>query len=463
MNADDQIKSLAEALRLSPDNAPLRRLYADTLARSGRHEAAEAEYRELLRCDPEAADIKLALAWCFYGQDKNSQALVIVEDLLGRKPVTAETYILHARLLLRAGRAPMARQQYMEAIGLNPNLTDDYLENELGVSAGELQEEAAANAADEEADEEESPFAMRAPAGDLPPTSSDAGTEIERPRLNFADVGGMESLKEEIRIKIIHPLTNPQLFKAYGKKVGGGMLMYGPPGCGKTFLARATAGEIKANFISVGIHDVLDMWIGSSEKQLHAIFDQARRNAPSVLFFDEVDALGASRTDMRQTAGRTVINQFLAELDGAEHDNEGVLVLGATNAPWHLDSAFRRPGRFDRVLFVPPPDGEARAAIVRLLLRDKPVDRIDYAQVGKKTEGFSGADLKAVIDLAVDAKLRAAMKTGMPQPLSTRDLLDAAKQVKPTTREWFASARNYALYANQGGAYDEILEYLKMK
>jgi SpoVK/Ycf46/Vps4 family AAA+-type ATPase len=263
-------------------------------------------------------------------------------------------------------------------------------------------------------------------------------------------------------MKIILPLQQPELFKAYGKKIGGGILMYGPPGCGKTFLARATAGEVKAGFLAVGISDVLDMWIGQSEKNLHAVFEQARAHRPCVLFFDEVDALGANRTDMLKSAGRQIINQFLSELDGVAASNEGVLILAATNAPWHLDPAFRRPGRFDRILFVPPPDQNARAAILRLQLKGKPVGDVDFEALARKTDGFSGADLKAVIDVAVEARLRDAMKAGLLQPVSGRDLLDAIKQHKPTVRDWFQTARNHALYANQSGLYDDILAYMKI-
>jgi SpoVK/Ycf46/Vps4 family AAA+-type ATPase len=264
-------------------------------------------------------------------------------------------------------------------------------------------------------------------------------------------------------MKIILPLRQPELFKAYGKKIGGGILMYGPPGCGKTFLARATAGEVKAGFLAVGISDVLDMWIGQSEKNLHGIFEQARAHRPCVLFFDEVDALGANRTDMLKSGGRQIINQFLSELDGVAASNEGVLILAATNAPWHLDPAFRRPGRFDRILFVPPPDAPARAAILRLQLKGKPVAEIDFDALAKKTDGYSGADLKAVVDVAVEEKLRAAMSSGTLQPIATKDLLEAIKRQKPTVRDWFETARNHALYANQSGLYDDILAYLKIQ
>ncbi len=307
-------------------------------------------------------------------------------------------------------------------------------------------------------DEEEKPVRLLAqdePGGPI--------VDLERPTVTFADVGGMDTLKDEIRMKIIYPMTHPELYQAYGKSVGGGILMYGPPGCGKTYLARATAGEVRANFLAVGISDILDMWLGNSERNLHGVFDLARRNRPCILFFDEVDALAASRSDMRHSAGRHIINQFLAELDGVKYSNEGVLILGATNAPWHLDTAFLRPGRFDRVIFVPPPDVPSRASILRVLLKGKPTRDVDCDYLAKKLNDFSGADLRAVIDTAVEAKLREAMKKGVPAPLTTADLQVAAKDVKPSTKAWFASARNYAIYANQSGFYDDILTYLNIK
>ena len=204
------------------------------------------------------------------------------------------------------------------------------------------------------------------------------------------------------------------------------------------------------------------MWLGNSERNLHQLFQQARRNRPCVLFFDEVDALAASRSDMRTSAARHLINQFLSEMDGVTASNDGLLILAATNAPWHVDSAFRRPGRFDRILFVPPPDGPARSGILRVLTKGKPIDNLDYDHLAKKTEGFSGADLKAVLDVTIEEKLKQAMREGIPRPLTTKDLQSAAATLKPSTKDWFSTARNYALYSNQGGTYDEILKYLKI-
>jgi len=442
-NEDQTIRSLREALKVSPNNLPLRKHIADLLMQAGRHDEAEKEYRDAVKLAPSDTDLKLALATCFFEQSKNSEALVIVEDLVKQRDVPAAVEVLYARLLMRAGDFQRAATRYRRAIDIDPDAADDSLGEELGVSSSGWTD----------ADE-------RVPV-QMPDSTPDV--EIERPKLSFEDVGGMDRAKEEIQMKIIHPIAHPEIYKAYGKQVGGGILLYGPPGCGKTHLARATAGEVKAGFLAVGISDVLDMWLGNSERNLHEMFDTARRSQPCVLFFDEVDALGASRSDMRQSGGRHLINQFLSEMDGVDHSNEGLLILAATNAPWHLDSAFRRPGRFDRIIFVPPPDAPARAAIMRIMLTGKPTEKVDHEQIARRTEGFSGADLKAVVDIAIEGKLKEAMSKGVPAPMTTKDLLKAAKQVKPSTKEWFSTARNYALYSNQGGIYDDILEYLKMR
>jgi len=443
---NDPLAALREALRLSPDNIPLRQHLAESLLGQGRPEQAEVEFRESLALAPQNYQLKLGLARAFMAQQKDSAALVIVEDLAKQRDAPGLAHVLLAKLHFRRGEVSHAVAQYKLGVEKDESVADEEFAGRLGIDATYEESEVVDGR-------------VRA-AWEEPGTAP--ASEIERPKINFESVGGMDALKDEIRLKIIHPLNHPELYKAYGKTIGGGILMYGPPGCGKTHLARATAGEIQAGFVAVGINDVLDMWIGTSEKNLHALFEQARENKPCVLFFDEVDALGARRSDMQHSAGRHLINQFLAEMDGIQASNEGLLILAATNSPWHLDPAFRRPGRFDRVLFVPPPDASARASILRILCRDKPVQDIDYAHLAKKTDQFSGADLKAVLDQAIEAKLREALKAGVPKPLTTADLAAAAAGLKPTTKEWFATARNHALYSNQGGIYDDILKYLKL-
>ncbi len=456
LGGDDTIRALRQALALSPDNLPLRQHLAATLLSLGRPTEAEVEYRQALALTADDPGLKLGLASAFSQQGKDGPALVIVEDLARRTlddlSLKARVEVLYARLLAQRGELNQAGHRYRWAIELDPAVVDPELAARLSIGAAGP----ARSGEPAEADDRER---VRDTWEDV---LAGADPSLERPTLTFRDVGGMEDLKEEIRMKIVYPLTRPELFRAFGKSAGGGILLYGPPGCGKTFLARATAGEIKASFLIVEIHEILDMWLGRSERNLHEVFDRARRNKPCVLFFDEVDALGASRSDLRHSAGRQLINQFLAELDGVQYSNDGVLILAATNAPWALDSAFRRPGRFDRVLFVPPPDEPARAAVLRLLCQGKPVQDVDATVIAAKTSGFSGADLKAIVDLAVERKLREAMKEGVPRPLTTRDLLVAASSTKPSTLEWFATAKNYALYANPGGIYDDVRKYLKI-
>lgn len=444
----DELQSLMDAVRLTPDNVPLRKYLCAELLRRQRWAEAEIELKDTLKLAPSDAELKIGLATAFCEQQKTSLGLVIIEELTAAPAPPPRTWLVYAKLLQQARQPQQAKDAYEKAVLLDPTLKDAFLESDINLS---LQKG-------------ETPEPLRVPAhGDLNAENSERLIDVERPKVTFEQVGGMDAVKEEIRMKIIHPLRHPDLYKAYGKKIGGGILLYGPPGCGKTHLARATAGEINANFISVGISDILDMWIGQSEKNLHAIYEQARMMKPCVLFFDEVDALGANRSDMRHSAGKQLINQFLQEMDGIDGDNEGVLVLAATNAPWHLDPAFRRPGRFDRIIFVPPPDESARSAIFNILLKDKPVENMDVNALAKKTPDFSGADLQAVVDIAIESKLEEAMRTGVPVPLRTADLENAAKKHRATTKEWFTTAKNYALFANEGGLYDDILGYLKIR
>ncbi len=437
---EEYINGLRSALLVSPDNNPLRLLLADALIQHSKLEEAEVELKHILNKDQQHEQAKMSLAKVYFLQAKYSMTIVILEEIAEAKSLSAEYLIMLSKALFRNNEAGKAIEYYKKSLQINPSLTDEELDQNLRNSS-----------------------TGNPDVNQLIEDLEEGMKLIEKPSINFSHVGGMKNVKEEIDIKIVQPLLNQELFKKYGKKIGGGILMYGPPGCGKTHLARATAGQIKANFISIGIHDVLNMWMGNSEKQLHELFELARRQAPCVMFFDEIDALGASRSDMRQSSSKMLINQFLNELDGVQYSNDGLLILAATNAPWHLDNAFRRPGRFDRIIFVHPPDAEGRENILKILLDGKPVGEVDYKTLAKKTEEFSGADLMAVVDRAVESKLREALKTGLPKPIETKDLLTSALDVKPSTKEWFTTARNYALYSNESGLYDDILAYLKIK
>lgn len=432
--SEQTIKSLQEALKHSPENTPLRMLLADTFLSLNRWDEAELEYTTILK-RVRSRDASMGLARVYYAKGSYSACNVILEEIIESGGVDIDVYLLHAKALLKENSFARAMEVYQQALDLDPELEDAELDQQFRLRGVETMDE-----------DDESAYDNRF---------------LQKPDINFSDVGGMEAVKKEIELKIIKPLLHPELYKAYGKKTGGGILLYGPPGCGKTYIAKATAGQVSAKFISVTLNDILDMWVGNSEKNLHELFELARRNTPSVLFIDEIDALGASRSDMKNSSGRQLINQFLQELDGIDRSNDGVLIIGATNTPWNLDPAFRRPGRFDRIIFVPPPDLNSRSSILRLKLQQKPVAEIDIPQLSKRMEHYSGADIDAVIDIAIEHKLEASFEDGIPKPLDTNDLLQAVKKHKPSTQEWFSTAKNFALFANDSGLYDDILTYMK--
>jgi AAA+ superfamily predicted ATPase len=287
--------------------------------------------------------------------------------------------------------------------------------------------------------------------------------DLERSTVRLSDVGGMTEVKARLEAAFLAPMRNPELRRLYGKSLRGGLLMYGPPGCGKTFLARAVAGEMGAAFLAVSLADVLDMWIGQSERNLHQLFEHARRSAPCVLFLDEVDAIGQKRSHLRNSAMRGTVNQLLGELDSVSSANEGVFVLAATNHPWDVDSALRRPGRLDRTLLVLPPDEPAREAVLRYHLRDRPVAGIDLRKLAKRTDGYSGADLAHACETAAERAMIDAARTGSVRMIDMADFDAALQEVRPSIGPWFDTARNVALFANEGGAYDELLGYLKKR
>ncbi|WP_203827007.1 AAA family ATPase [Actinoplanes palleronii] len=303
-------------------------------------------------------------------------------------------------------------------------------------------------------------------SGDEPePVSGhgDRSFDVERSTVTLADVGGMADVKKRLEVSFLGPLRNPKLRSLFGKSLRGGLLLYGPPGCGKTFLARAVAGEMGAAFISLSITDVLNMWVGSSERNLHDLFESARGHAPCVLFLDEIDALGHKRSQLHSSAMRTVVNQLLTELDGVQGGNEGVFVLAATNAPWDVDAALRRPGRLDRTVLVLPPDVPARASIIEYHLRDRPVEGIDLDVVAAATDNYSGADLAHLCETAAEFAMRDSIDSGEIRMINQADMLAAAREIRPSTDAWFTTARNVAMFANQSGEYDDLAAYLKKR
>lgn len=440
---DTTLQALTSAYQQSPDNLDLLGVILGAL----RDRGAEADRQNLLdQLDPESIGDpaqRRSAARLLLTHDRPNRALDFLDD------DAPQTRLQRSRVLLALDRRAEARRDYEAAIAASAALEDPDLAAELAVRVSEVEGQG------------------QRPR--LRVLSNDDTTREEVARVlapaeetvTFDQVGGLDEIKEQIHKRIILPFQKPKLFARFKKRVGGGILMYGPPGCGKTLLARATAGECSAHFINVQISDVLDMYIGESERKLHELFEQARQNPPSVLFFDEIEALGGKREYRREGTAAKLVSQFLSELDGFQRDNQGVLVLGATNVPWAIDPAFRRPGRFDRVLFIPPPDRLARQRILEILLADRPcAPGLALAPLAQGSSGFSGADLENLVETATESAIEASIESGEEVPIQLDDLSAALRTVKPTTLEWLTTARNYARYANEGGQYDEVLVFL---
>ena len=408
----DRIEGLRAALEASPDNAALRAVLAETLADAGQVDEALDHYDRLLE------------ARALSGE----QALVA-----GRLALAAERYQIAARCL-----------EHAKSQGALEGVADLQHDLERGLSAGG----------------DPPPRIERSPA--TPPELQPDELLDEERRITFADVGGLAEVKKTIHRTIILPFQRPDLYLKYGRRAGGGVMMFGAPGCGKTMLARATAGECGLPFFNVRIEDILDPHLGGSEEQLSFAFETARASAPCVIFLDELDALAYARRK-QQGFGRSLVNAILQQLDAIGSDNRDLLILGATTAPWDVDDGLKRPGRLDRVLFVPPPDEEARARILELGMRDRPTEGIDIRALVKATPLFSGADLRALVEQATDEVIDEALDSGGEPPMRMAHLEKVLREMRPTTLDWLASARNYVQFANQSGRYDEVAAFLRSR
>ncbi|HEU4781304.1 MAG TPA: ATP-binding protein [Steroidobacteraceae bacterium] len=374
--------------------------------------------------------------------------LAQLEALLLRDPLNASVRLEYARLLLAVHDKVAALEQY-----------------EIARKLGGIQE----------LPEFET---LRAPPPPTPPTREPVKLSVVQPirsadvvsisrptqvpdKTRFMHIAGMEDLKKSIRLQIIEPFLNPGMFAKFRKKAGGGILLYGPPGCGKTMLARAVANECNASFLSIGISEILTAWLGESERNLALMFEKARAQKPCVMFFDELDALAFARSKSSSDTSRKIVNEFLSQLDGFENANDQVLILAATNMPWDVDPAMKRPGRFARQVFVPPPDAVARARIIELALESVPHGTVDPAAVAKVTEQFSGADVDALVERAKEYVLSEYVETRHEREISQADLLRAATELTPTTLDWLRTARNLVKYAGGDDSYRDLERYLK--
>ena len=449
MTSDALLAALERALAADPRNGALWLHFADQLEAAGRIDAALDAVRSAAQLEASRAAAEPRLVDLLVKAGKLAEALIRAEALLAVRDDPALRVLL-ARIHELRGDAEGAAEQRAQLSGESRTPAASTPPASSKSSSRSVPDHVAreplAAANDEDADPDA--WADQFDWGDL--------------RITFADVVGLEDVKRNLRLRIIAPFQNPAVYEAFGRGGGGGILLYGPPGCGKTFIARATAGELGARFVSVSIHDIVDKYWGESEKAVHALFEQARRNKPAVLFFDEFDALGGARGSSGNQFWRTLVDQLLQEMDGIAGKNKDVLVFAATNTPWAVDSAFRRPGRFDRTLLVAPPDAAARKSLLERALAKVPGgSKLELGKIVQRTELFTSADMVALVERAAEPALERSLETGKVHELVQKDLERAAEKMQSTAAEWFATARNYARYANEGGQFDELSEYLK--
>jgi AAA+ superfamily predicted ATPase len=462
MEPDPLLDSLRNAVTAMPDDVPLRLHLAALLLRGGQRDEAVRHLGAVLQREPGNGE---ALAMLTTGSAGTAGSAGAVGPPVPAGPLAEED---------ASGAEPRDRSgEAVRSAGADGDATaaqapdDPEASAEPGGGAAAPAGEPADGYDWSQAEDELRdvlPAMFVGEAGSVSAGLDEAGAyDAEHTGLTLADVAGLDEVKKRLEAAFLAPMRNPELRKLYGKSLRGGLLLYGPPGCGKTFVARAVAGELGARFITVSFADLIDMFVGRSERNIHDLFEVARRNAPCVVFLDEVDAIGQKRSQLRNTPMRSAVNQLLLELDDVASDNTGVFLLAATNHPWDVDSALRRPGRFDRTLLVLPPDGPAREGVFRFHLRDRPVAGIDLARLSKLTDGYSGADIAHVCETAAERALLDSVSRGEPRLIGQADLEGSIVEVKPSLGTWFETARNVALFANEGGAYDDLVAYLRKR
>ncbi|MDB5297389.1 MAG: hypothetical protein JWO31_3372 [Phycisphaerales bacterium] len=267
--------------------------------------------------------------------------------------------------------------------------------------------------------------------GDDGETDASQWVVKDKSTLRFADVAGLESVKQDIKLKLVYPFEHPELAAKFGIRAGGGVLMYGPPGTGKTMLAKATAGEIDATFFLISAGDVLSKWVGEAEQNIKKLFAAAANEERSIIFIDEIEALVPARRDEGgSSVMQRVVPQILQGVEGFDRKSgRAMLLMGATNVPWQLDPAMLRPGRFDEKVYIPLPDLPARRKMLDIYLGKRPVDpAVDLDSLATKLNGYSGADIKYVCDRAAVIPFLASVAAGAESPITGEILEEAIRE-----------------------------------
>ncbi len=428
-NFDKSVADYTKSMELDPQNPIIYNNRGDAFYRKQDFQSAVKDYDKAIQLNPNYLKAFYNRGLSYASIEEYEKAVEDFSKVIKLKADFAEAYHLRGLAYEYAGSIASAIADYEKALELNPELTEAKTHLE-GAKAKKDQEG----------------------KGD----GKEGGTAdikmLTKPNMTFNDVAGMTKMKEEIREAVVYPMRNPELARKYGKLGGGGILMYGPPGCGKTFIVKAAAGECGAGFINAKLSDLLDMYVGNTEKNIHKVFELARKNSPCLLFFDEVEAIGGRRDQQEgQQYMKMAVNQMLYEMDGVEANNQNVLIIAATNAPWDVDPALRRSGRFSKTIYIPAPDFNSRVAILKMHAKKRPLSPfIPFHALGIALTGYASADHKAIVDdaatipwrqafMGIEKKIEELMKGGMPKE-QAEEVAKKAVHQRPVTLGDFVMA-----------------------
>lgn len=302
--------------------------------------------------------------------------------------------------------------------------------------------------------------------------STDKGSNVAPPisskkrenenKITWDSIGGYEDIKREIREYLEFPLKHRDLARKYGIRLPKGILLFGPPGCGKTLMMKALANEAKINFIYVNISDIMSKWYGESEARLRELFNNARKNAPCILFFDEIDTIGVKReSHTGDSVTPRLLSLMLSEMDGLTSE-DGVIIVGSTNVPHLLDRALLRAGRLDKLIYVPPPDKKARYEILKIHCKDKPLaEDVDLEKIAEITERYSGADLANICQEVARRVAIEVLETKKERKITMNDFMEVIKKYKPSiSLQMLEEFEKFRLdYERRLKGKDEVSEY----
>ena len=428
-NFDKAIADYSKSAELDPKNPVIYNNRGDAHYRKQDFNTAIEDYERALTLNPKylKAFYNRGLAYaCLQDYEK---AVEDFTEVIKLNPNFSEAYHIRGLAYDYLNQLDKAIADYDKAIELNPDFTEAI--NHRDIAKGKQAGGGGGG--------------TMAVGGDAQQNQGiNAVKLLTKPSMKFTEVAGMKKMKEEINESIVYPLLKPELARRYGKLAGGGILLYGPPGCGKTFIMKAAAGECNSSFINAKISDIVDMYVGNTEKNLHNVFETGRKNPPCIVFFDEVEGLGGRREEMTQSTQylKLAVNQMLFEMDGVESNNENVLVVGATNAPWDVDPALRRSGRFGKTIFIPEPDYTSRVDILRMHVKRVPAaGGIAFRRLALATIGYASADLKAIVEEAAAIPWREAFNSGKQRAVTTDDFIKAIKKKKSSLPPWYEQAK----------------------